>query len=132
MTDSKIVRGVIPYLTVVGASNAVDFYKKAFAAIEHDRRPTDDGRLMHCHLEINDGSLMLSDAFPEHGHAHQPSTSFTMTMIVADAGLWWDRAVAAGCGIKMQLDVQFWGDRYGQLEDPFGVRWAINEPGEKT
>ena len=132
MSLPNLVRGVIPYLTVVGAAKAIDFYKTAFAAIEHDRRPTEDGRLMHGHLEINNGSLMLSDAFPEHGYPHQPSTSFTMTLMVEDAQLWWDRAVAAGCEIRMPLDVQFWGDTYGQLTDPFGVGWAVNQPAAKA
>jgi uncharacterized glyoxalase superfamily protein PhnB len=84
---------------------------------------------MHCHLEINGGSLMLADCFPEHGMGHQPSHSFTMTVVVpSDVDSWWKRAVEAGCEVTMPLEKQFWGDRYGALRDPFGVNWAFNEP----
>lgn len=131
MSDD-LYRGVIPYLNVVGAAEAAEFYKKAFAAEEIDRKPADDGkRLMHCHLKIHGGSLMLADAFPEYGYDHQPSHSFTMTLVVDDADPWWDRAVAAGCEVRSELKVEFWGDRYGTLRDPFGVHWAINEPAKK-
>ncbi len=128
MTQPMHMQGVIPYLNVLGASDASAFYQKAFAAEELRRMPTDDGRLIHCHLKINNGSLMLSDCFPEHGYEHQPSHSFMMTLVVDDADIWWNRAVAAGCEIKMPLDIQFWGDRYGQLIDPYGVAWAVNQP----
>jgi uncharacterized glyoxalase superfamily protein PhnB len=60
---------------------------------------------------------------------HQPSHSFTMTVVVpSDVDTWWKRAVAAGCEVTMPLERQFWGDRYGTLRDPFGVNWAFNEP----
>ena len=124
-----LYRGVIPYLNVVGASEAADFYKKAFAAEEIDRKPADDGkRLMHCHLKIHDGSLMLSDVFPEWGYDHQPSHSFTMMLVVDDADLWWNRAVDAGCQVVSELKVEFWGDRFGLMRDPYGVHWGVNEP----
>lgn len=125
-------RGVIPYLNVIGAADAAEFYKKAFGAEEIARMPADDGkRLMHCHLKIHDGSLMMSDAFPEHGFAHQPSHSFTMMLVVEDADPWWERAVAAGCEITSDLKVEFWGDRFGTLRDPYGVCWGINEPAKQ-
>ncbi len=127
--DPALYRGVIPYLNVVGAAEASIFYQKAFAARELSRKPADDGkRLMHCHLEVNGGYLMMSDCFPEYGHPHQPSDSFTMMIIDDGIDTWWDRAVAAGCEIVMPLEVQFWGDRYGQVRDPFGVSWAFNQP----
>ena len=127
--DKDLYRGVIPYLNVVGGAEAVDFYKKAFAAEEIDRKPADDGkRLMHCHLKIHDGSLMLSDVFPEWGYDHQPSHSFTMMLVVDDADLWWNRAVEAGCEVVSELKVEFWGDRFGLVRDPYGVHWGVNEP----
>lgn len=119
--------GVIPYLRPANAAESIDFYKKAFAATEVDRRPTDDGRVMHCHLQINGGALMMSDAFPEHGYPFEGYKGVMLTLVVADGQAWWDRAVAAGCSVVLPFDVQFWGDRYGQLTDPFGVSWAINE-----
>lgn len=126
-------RGVIPYLNVEGAAEAVAFYQKAFGAEEVARMPADDGkRLMHAQLLINGGSLMLSDNFPEHGHEHQPSHSFTMTLVVADIDSWWQRAVDAGCEITLPLQVMFWGDRYGALKDPYGVHWAMNQPADNA
>lgn len=133
MTDdpAAIFRGVIPYINVDGASEASAFYQRAFAAKELQRMPAEDGkRLMHCHLEINGGSLMLSDCFPEHGSELQPSHSYTMTLVVSDADAWCERAVKAGAEVTMPVQRMFWGDRYGQLKDPFGVRWALNEPAQ--
>ena len=90
--------------------------------------PIEDGRLIHCHLHINGGSVMMSDPFPEHGHPAQEPQAFLVHLQVEDADAWWARAVEAGAEIVMPLDVQFWGDRYGQLRDPFGVVWSIGAP----
>ena len=129
--DPQVMRGVIPYLNVVGASEAAAFYQRAFGAQELRRMAAEDGqRLMHCHLLINGGSLMLSDAFPEHGYDHQPSHSFTMQLVLADIDAWWQRAVDAGCEVTTPLQLMFWGDRWGALRDPFGVHWAMNQPAE--
>jgi PhnB protein len=130
MTPARAVMGgVIPSFTVDGAAAASEFYQKAFAAKELNRYPHDDGkRLMHCHLEINGGSIMFADPMPEHGYPLQLSTSYTMTLVIPDGDLWWNRAVAAGCKVTMPLERQFWGDRYGHLVDPFGISWAIDEP----
>lgn len=125
-------RGVIPHLSVEGASEASAFYQHAFGAREITRMPAQDGkRLMHCHLEINGGSLMLADCFPEQGHGYQPSHSFTMTLVIDDIDAWFKRAVDAGATVTMPVQLMFWGDRYGQLRDPFGVCWAMNEPSAK-
>jgi PhnB protein len=125
--------GVVPYLAIEGAGDAAAFYQKAFGAKEIRRELGPDGRkLMHCHLEINGGALMLSDHFPEMGKPPiQRSTSYTMQLVVADGGVWWSRAIAAGCTEKMPFGVAPWGDKYGQLTDPFGVTWAINTPAAK-
>ncbi|MDP3739578.1 MAG: glyoxalase/bleomycin resistance/extradiol dioxygenase family protein [Hyphomonadaceae bacterium] len=125
--------GVVPYLSFDGASEAAAFYGRAFGAREISRMPGEDGkRLMHCHLEINGGGFMLSDNFPEYGLAPvQRSASYTMQLVVADGDAWWDRAVKAGCKEKMPFAVAPWGDKYGQLIDPFGVTWAINSPPKK-
>ena len=118
--------GVVPHIVVSDASAAADFYKRAFAAEEAQRMPAQDGkRLMHCHLYINGGSLMLCDAFPEFGHPLQAPQSFTLHLHVEDVDAWWDRAVAAGAEVVMKLETQFWGDRYGQVRDPFGVTWSL-------
>jgi len=122
--------GVVPYLTFDGASEAAAFYARAFGAREIARMPAEDGvRLMHCHLEINGGALMLADRFPELGAGSvQRSESYTMQLVVADGQTWWSRAVEAGCTVKLPFEVAPWGDRYGQLIDPFGVTWALSSP----
>jgi PhnB protein len=129
MPKAEVLGGVVPYLSVDGAAKAADFYTKAFGAKEVSRFPLDEkGRTMHIHLHINGGSLMLSDFFAEYGYPPVPHQGFTVTLPVRDIQFWWDRAVAAGATVKMPLSDMFWGDRYGQLVDPFGVMWAMNEP----
>lgn len=125
--------GVIPYLSFDGASEASAFYQRAFGAKEHARMYGEDGkRLMHCHLEINGGSLMLADNFPEMGAGPvQRSASDTMQLVVDDGDMWWRRAIEAGCKETLPFNLAPWGDRYGQLTDPFGVSWAMLEPGKK-
>jgi PhnB protein len=93
--------------------------------------PDEKGRTLHAHLYINGSSLMLSDAYPEHGHPLKPPASFNLTLTVGDTDQWFDRAIAAGCTVVMPPQDMFWGDRYGQLRDPFGVLWAINGPVKK-
>lgn len=128
--------GIIPYLTIADgrAAAAVDFYKAAFDAEEVDRHPADDGkRLMHAHLRLNGGDLMLSDDFPEFGNrapAGAPSGQ-RLHLHVSDADAIWNQAVAAGATVEMPLEDQFWGDRYGQLRDPFGHGWSIGAPIKK-
>ena len=127
----EVLGGVVPYLMVNGASDAAAFYTRAFGATEAFRYPTDEkGRTMHIHLYINGGSLMLSDAYPEHGCALEKPQGYTLHMKVDDVDTWWQRAVDAGAEIVLPLQVMFWGDRYGQLRDPFGVLWSMGAPAE--
>lgn len=111
-------------------AEAAEFYKKAFGAEEVMRHVADDGkRLMHVHLRINGGSLLMSDEFPEYSQSKvRPMGGFTIHLQVDDADAWWDRAVAAGCEIRMPIENQFWGDRYGSVRDPFDVDWSIGGP----
>jgi PhnB protein len=123
--------GVTPHLTIAdnGASEAIEFYKHAFAAGELDRNLADDGkRLLHAHLRINDASLMLNDDFPEYGGSAGPPAAVTLHLQVQDPNACFKRVVEAGATIRMLLDDQFWGDRYGQVENPFGHRWSIGGP----
>lgn len=123
--------GVTPYLTVKGGKAAVEFYTRAFDAVEFSRQPADDGeRLLHSHLGINGGSVMLSDWFPEMaGGAVAPQPAgVTLHLHVDDADRWFERALAAGAVVKFPLADQFWGDRYGQVTDPFGHSWSIGAP----
>jgi PhnB protein len=125
--------GVTPHLTIGGgrASEAVDFYKRAFDAEELGRHPAEDGRrLMHVHLRINGGDLMLADHFPEYmgGREAPAPAGSVLHLAVEDADQAWSRAVGAGAEVTMPLADQFWGDRYGQLRDPFGHSWSIGAP----
>lgn len=130
--EAPNLAGIIPHLTIRDrrADEAIRFYADAFGAREISRVPSDDGRLMHAHLEINGGSLMLNDDFPEYGDgqpAPLPSGS-TLHLQVKDADAAWTRALNAGASVVMPLEDQFWGDRYGQIRDPFGHRWSIGAP----
>ena len=121
--------GVVAYLNVEGAVQAAAFYEKAFGATIATQHPVDDqGRTMHIHLYINGGSLMLSDAYPEHGYALERPQGFDLMLQVSDIDAWWARAIAAGAESIMPVQEMFWGARYGQVRDPFGVRWSFNQP----
>ncbi len=125
--------GVTPHLTIParGASAAVDFYIIAFGAEVLHRRLADDGeRLIHAHLLINGASVMLADEFPEYtGQSNIRPVGVSLHLRVADPDAWWTRAMVVG-GAEPVVDMadQFWGDRYGQLRDPFGHTWSIGGP----
>jgi PhnB protein len=123
------MKGVVPHLAVEGAAKASEFYQKAFGAIELMRLPAEDGvRLMHCALQVNGGTLMLCDCFPEYGgEPHQPSASYIMHLQVDDIDAAFQRAVDAGAEVVKPVELMFWGDRYGMLRDPFGVQWSMGE-----
>ena len=120
--------GLVAYLQVDGATRAAEFYSRAFGAEVAAAHPVDDkGRTMHVHLYINGTSLMMGDAYPEHGHPLQKAQGFSLMLPVNDIDSWWKRAIEAGCESVMPVQEMFWGDRYGQLRDPFGVLWALNQ-----
>jgi PhnB protein len=126
--------GVTAHLTIRDkrAAEAIDFYKAAFGAEELMRHPTEDGRLMHAHLKINGGSVMLNDDFPEHGGGKRGEpVGVVLHLQVRDADAAWQRALDAGAEVRFPLDDQFWGDRYGQVTDPFGYTWSIGAPSQK-
>jgi len=124
--------GVTAHLTIRDgkAADAIDFYRAAFGAEEAARHMAEDGkRIMHAHLKINGGSLMLNDEFPEFMSAPTtPPGSLVLHLQVPDADAAWEKAVAAGGEIRFPLADQFWGDRYGQVQDPFGFTWSIGAP----
>ena len=128
---SAIPVGVYPYLTVKGGKAALEFYTRAFGATEEFRTDGQDGeRIMHARFRVNGGAILLSDDFPEYrgGTEAPPPVGVTIHLEVDNADQWWDRAVSAGATIAMPLADQFWGDRYGQLKDPFGHSWSIGAP----
>ncbi|CAN7419527.1 MULTISPECIES: VOC family protein [Neorhizobium] len=127
--QSPVRGGVVAYLQLDGAMKAAEYYKKALGAEIESFHPVDDqGRTMHIHLYINGSSVMLCDPYPDYGHPLEKPQAFTMMLPVDDIDFWWKRAVDAGMTVETELQVMFWGDRYGQVRDPFGVAWAMNAP----
>jgi PhnB protein len=119
---------VTPHLVCAGASDAIDFYKKAFNAVETARLPGPDGKLMHGSIRIGDSTVMLVDEAPQHGMLGPKSLKGSPVVIhlyVDDADAFVAKAAAAGAKITMPVTDMFWGDRYGQLEDPYGHRWSV-------
>ena len=128
---SAIPVGVYPYLTVTGAKAAVEFYTRAFGAKEEFRSYGEDGeRIMHARLRINGMAVLLSDYFAEfHGGADATAPAGVMLHLeVDDADRWFKRACDAGANVRAPLQDMFWGDRYGQVMDPFGHTWSIGAP----
>lgn len=124
--------GLVAYVTVNGAIKASELYQKAFGAeVAHILPPDEKGRTMHAHLYVNGSSLMLSDAYPEHGYPLREPASFSLTLIVEDVDVWYQRAIEAGCTATTPPADMFWGDRYAAVKDPFGVAWAMNGPRKK-
>jgi PhnB protein len=122
---------VTPYLSIKGAADAIAFYKKAFGAEELFRMPMPDGRLGHAELQIGDSRIMLADEMADvpEALARSPRTLGGVTsglnVYVADADAVFKRAVEAGATVKRPLTNQFYGDRSGTIEDPFGHLWTI-------
>ncbi len=127
-TAKKGMPGVTPHLVCAGAAKAIDFYKKAFGAVERMRFEGPDGKMWHACVEIAGSPVMLVDEAPEWG-SFGPKTlkgsPVTIHVNVGDVDAFIERAVAAGAKLKMPPADMFWGDRYGQVEDPFGHRWSV-------
>ncbi|HEX4152351.1 MAG TPA: VOC family protein [Steroidobacteraceae bacterium] len=122
------MHAVTPHLVCAGAAQAIEFYQKAFGATETSRMPGPGGKLMHASVRIGDSTVMLVDEMPEHGVLGPQALKGSPVMIhlyVEDADALVARAAAAGAKITMPVADMFWGDRYGQLEDPFGHRWSV-------
>jgi PhnB protein len=121
---------ITAHIVVQGADQAAEFYRKAFGAQETERIPVPDGRMMSIQLRLGDSLLHLADEFPEMGVLAPPSiggTPVTLALDVADAEAVFAQAVAAGAQVRQPLADTFWGDRHGQLTDPFGHRWNISQ-----
>ena len=122
------MHSLTPHLVCRGAAAAIDFYGRAFGAVELFRLPMPNGKLMHACVRIGDSQLFLVDEMPEHG-AHSPQTlkgtPVTIHLQVEDADAAFARAMRAGAMVTMPLADMFWGDRYGQVVDPFGHHWSI-------
>jgi PhnB protein len=120
---------ITPYLFVDGADRAIDFYKKAFGAQELVRMPGPGGRVMHAEMQIGDSRFMLSDANPAMGSRDPKSyggTPISILLYVDDVDMWAKRAQDAGIRVVRPVENQFYGDRAGTFEDPFGFQWDIH------
>ena len=119
---------VTPHLICADGAAAIEFYKKAFNAVEVTRLPGPDGKLMHAMIRIGDSPVMLMDEFPDWGTFGPKSLKSTPVVIhlqVEDADAMIKQAAAAGGKVTLPVSEMFWGDRYGQVEDPFGHLWSI-------
>jgi PhnB protein len=121
-------RTVTPYLTIKHAAKALEFYKQAFGATEVYKLMMPDGRLGHAEIRLGDSMIMLSDEFPEYG-GKAPDTlggsPVSIHLYVEDVDAFFKRALAAGAKPRQPVMDQFWGDRSGQLEDPFEHVWWV-------
>src|SRR5438067_10975756 len=122
-------RTVTPYLVIDGASKAIEFYKRAFGAKEIDRSPMPDGTLMHATIRIGDSVIMMSDEFPggdSKSPTHAGATTVNLHINAKDVDKLWNQALNAGAKPTLPLENQFWGERYGKLQDPFGHIWSVS------
>jgi len=132
MTQVKAIpegmHSITPHLVCAGASDAIAFYKAAFNAEEGGRMAGPDGRLMHAQVRIGDSTVMLVDEMPEWGALGPKAlkgSPVTIHLYVTDVDATVAQAVKAGAKLTMPVAEMFWGDRYGQLEDPFGHKWSV-------
>ncbi|WP_233829046.1 VOC family protein [Paraburkholderia sp. ZP32-5] len=122
------MHSLTPYLVCKNASEAIAFYEKAFNAVEQVRLPGPDGKVMHATLKIGDSMMMLTDEWPEHQMFDANTlkgTPVTIHLYVPDVDASFKQAVDAGATARMPVTDMFWGDRYGQVQDPFGHKWSI-------
>jgi PhnB protein len=121
-------RTLTPHLVIKNATEAIEFYKKAFGAEQVRCMMTPDNKVMHACLKIGDSMLMLAEEMPNMGCKGPDMTSgspVTVHVYVTDADSVFDRAVKAGAQVLMPLTNMFWGDRYGRLVDPYGHHWSV-------
>ncbi|MCA1819390.1 MAG: VOC family protein [Halobacteriales archaeon] len=125
------MHSVTGQLIIDGAKDAIAWYGKAFGAKELDRKPMPDGRIMHAVLQIGDTLFMISDPFQPGSAPKELNGAY---LHIQDKGIdaMWDKALASGAKPLLPLANQFWGDRYGQLRDPFGQMWSFGWPAKMT
>ena len=119
---------ITPHIVVRGAAQAAEWYKQAFGAQERSRVPLPGGKLMSVELWFGDSAVMVADEFPEMDVVSPHTVGGTSTVLqlyTEDVDALWTRAVDAGAQVLHPLQDQFWGDRHGQLTDPFGHRWGL-------
>lgn len=126
--DSRNMPTVTPHLVVAGAAKAIEFYEKAFGAEEITRLEGPGGTMWHACVVIGGSPVMLVDEMPEWGSLGPKAlkgSPVTIHLNVPDADAFVERAVKAGATVAMPVGDAFWGDRYGQIIDPFGHKWSV-------
>lgn len=121
-------RTLTPMLSIKGADQAIDFYKDAFGAEERFRMPGPDGKVAHAELQFGDSVIMMGNEDVERGCVSPLTlngTPVTFYLYVPDVDASFKRATTAGCTVRMPVADMFWGDRYGEVQDPFGFRWGL-------
>jgi PhnB protein len=119
---------ITPHIVVRDASRAADWYVSALGAEEVERIRVPDGRFMQIQLRFGDSTVMMADEFPEMGVVSPLSiggTACVLALHSADVASLWQRAVGAGTEVSLPLQEMFWGDRHGEIVDPFGHKWAL-------
>jgi PhnB protein len=119
---------VTPYLSISGAAAAIDFYKKAFGAVELFRMEQPDGKIGHAEIKIGDSPIMLADEYPEMnsvGPKTLGGTSVSLLIYVEDVDTVFKTAIEAGAQEQRPVEDKFYGDRMGSLIDPFGHVWHV-------
>lgn len=127
----KHLRTVTPSLVVSPCAEAIDFYVRAFGAVEIEPRMTGpDGLVAHAEIAIGDSVIMLADDWPD-GPTQSPTqlggTSCALFLYVDDVDAVWEQAVAAGAEVVFPLELQFYGDKGGRVRDPFGHNWGLGQ-----
>lgn len=118
-----------PYLIIEDAADAIEFYKKAFGAVELFRIPAPEGKIGHAEIKIGDSPIMMADAYPDMGYLGPKSlggSPVSLMIYVEDVDTVFNRAVAAGATVKEAVSDKFYGDRIGTLIDPFGHVWHVS------
>jgi len=126
----KGYNSITPYLVIKGASQAIDYYKKVFGATEVFRMDTPDGKVAHAELKIGDSHVMLADENPKMGQGHTSAASIggspvSLYLYIPDVDRIVERAVTAGAKVLKPVQDQFYGDRSGFIQDPFGHLWGV-------
>ena len=120
---------ISPYLIVDGAAQAIDFYTQVLGATERMRMGGPDGKVGHAELQVGDGVVMLADEHPDMGYRGPKTiggTPVTIGVYVEDVDKTFDAALKAGAKSLRAVENQFYGDRSGQFEDPYGHRWSVS------
>ena len=122
------IHTLTPHIVVRGAARAAEWYAEALGAEEQSRIPVPGGKLMGVELRFGDSTVMVADEFPEMGVLSPESVGGTygaLHLATEDVDALWERAVGAGAEVFHPLRDTFWGDRFGQIVDPFGHRWGL-------